>query len=80
MRQTPGGSGDTAPRTPSWRAEVEGGSQDGRATPSLIPAPVSSLLGVALGDTLGTPSTGGVGGDPRQRAAEGVMGMGDGDG
>lgn len=45
MRQTPGGStagGDTALRTPSWRPEVEGGSQDVRAIiPSLSPAPVS---------------------------------------
>lgn len=74
MRQTPGGTGDTALQTPSWGPEVEGGSQDVRAIPSLIPAPVSLPLVVAWGDTatLGTPSTGAAaalpaaGGDPRR--------------
>lgn len=64
MSQTPGGSGDTAP---SWRAEVAGASRDVRATPPLIPAPVSPVL---LGDTkeqhrgvmgMGTPVCGSAG-------------------
>lgn len=72
MRQTPGGTGDTALQTPSWGPEVEGGSPAVCAVPALIPARVSLLLVVAWGDraTLGTPGTGdagelpGAGGDP----------------